>query len=216
MSFNERPTFIVFSERTIHLVYFTFSVCRQSLQLSSTNAHIIEAINDISDATIAAKDEEIYAAMSAVFFEDSQQTLMSSQAIEHFQNNLLDAPTSSEMDSGEATAQLINMDPLNMNAISKEIDEKIISDTNGLMAVQTSAKSKLKVRRSKLHRSRLDLDKCLQERKLRRKSEKLLERQTRKIQKRARKNKKLLKQPQKCLDCGKVFNYSGYLEAHMR
>lgn len=149
--------------------------------------------------------------MSAVFFEDSQQPpLMSTDSLEHFQNNLLEMPNK-EADSVEVASQLINLDPLNMNAITIGSDQNIISNTDNSIV-----ESKAKLQCSKSHRSRLDLDKCLQERKLKRKTENLLERQTKKMQKRTRKNKKLLKQPQKCLDCGKVFNYSGYLEAHMR
>lgn len=184
------------------------------------------AINALTiDETAAPpKDDDILAAMSAVFFDDDEQAMLASAADISYSNscqginainaaceilNTVSQDVSNALRSSDSICD-IPLDPLITNNQGPSQSPEEIGELR-------TPKSKAQKSHKKPFRSKLDLDKCLEERKLRRKTERLMERQNVMMHgRKVKRNLRLLKQPQKCQDCGKAFHYTGYLEAHMR
>lgn len=190
-----------------------------------TSNHL-DAIHELSldETTAPPKDADILAAVNAVFFDEADHmTLNPSTALEFedaYENSVVSSSNSPDTQGSTNTSIAVDthgsfcdiqLDPLTVEHQSVQEVPLPATITNGRSVPTTNTKRA----RKKPVRSKQDLDRCLEERKLRRKAERLIERQNGNGRK-VKKNLRLLKEPQKCPDCGKTFHYTGYLEAHLR
>lgn len=184
---------------------------------------MVDNIDDITDAINApVKDDEIYAAMSAVFFDNNHLSALPQVDLSYscalLETSSMDAGCSQPIASLDCTLTGSGSDPLTVQVLQTadinptpvqnlEQDIKFDSPTGSLKTETEKPK-----KRSKILKSKKDLDQCLETRKLKRKAERLKERETRDNQF----SEKALTTPQQCLVCGKKFRYRGYLQTHMR
>lgn len=183
---------------------------------------MVDNIDDITDAINGpVKDDEIYAAMSAVFFDNNHLSSLPQVDLSYscalLETSSMDAGCSQPIGSLDCPLTGSGNDPLTVQVLQTadinpipvqnlELEEKIDSPTASM-----KTKSEMAKKRSKVLKTKKDLDQCLETRKLKRKAERLKERE--------RDNQfseKALTTPQQCLVCGKKFRYRGYLQTHMR
>ena len=168
---------------------------------------LVRGMNDVSDnineqQSVQVKDDEIYAAMNAVLF-----------SVDHLESSskfgaLKEPPVAHSSNRDE---QLVDF---HLNSEHQGDSSNLSnSDTSNETAVTLVGNIK-RTRKSMAIKNKEELDRCLEAQKLKRRNEKILRNSTE--TKAKRKGRDLLKVPDQCLDCGKVFAYTGYLESHMR
>lgn len=166
------------------------------------------ASNSINEPTDQVKDDEIYAAMNAVLFSVNHiepSTKLETAAV----TNTCDNPMISTTAENDDQRYRLQQEPETKSSEPDTGGSATNEPTNNL-------KSR-KPKKSKALKNREELDRCLEEQREKRKKEKLLNNTNELTAKKGKKNRRdLLKVPEQCFDCGKVFAYTGYLEIHMR
>lgn len=178
---------------------------------------MVEHIDDLTDTINTPKDDEIYAAMSAVFFDNNHMSSLPQVDLSYscalLDTSSMDASCSQHLANLECPLTATGNDPLTVPILQTDIKPTPVPSLEEKEQIELSAGSsktqsgKAK-NRSKVLKSKKDLDKCLETRRLKRKAERLKEREER--------DEKVLTTPQQCMVCGKKFRYRGYLQTHMR